>query len=350
LNTAFFLGANTPEGFASYYDTWLDYTKLKHLYIIKGAPGNGKSGFMRRVINKLGDAAEGHEAISCSADPSSLDGVYFPKTGVAFVDGTLPHAIEPRYPLAVESYLPLTGFVDGQAVIAEREAIVELKDRLRGDYSRLSRILTAVRALSDERQAIVSVPETLAKIRRRSNGVIKREITKGSGTNSHKRFLSALTPDGVVTLWSTVDTLADRVYELEDNYSLADTFLRPVLDAAEEAGQPAYVCFSPLDPTGKLAHLILPDLRLAFVSSPYPGTPYRRIRLDAAVPHELIKSRRMRLRFLKKAADALISDGCGVIGEAVQTHSLLEDRYNPHVDFKGIRALADTYAAKILKG
>jgi hypothetical protein len=350
VNTTFFLGANTPEGFASYYGEWLDYDKLRRLYIIKGTPGNGKSGFMRRVIKKLGDKAEGHETILCSADPSSLDGVYFPKLGVAFVDGTSPHAIEPKYPLAVECYLPLTPYVNEDALVHDRAAIVGLKDGLLADdYPRLRRILTAARSLRDERYAIVSVPETLQTVRRRARGTAKREIKKGEGFLVRKRFLSALTPDGSVTLWQTVDAMADRVYELEDSYGLADTFLRQVISAAEEAGQEAYLCFDNAGP-GTVRHLLLPGLRLAFVSSPYPGSPYRRIRLDSAIPSEVIGKRRMRLRFLKKAETALLEDASGVLGEAVEKHSRLEDIYNPHVNFSGIRALADEYANKLLTG
>ena len=86
----FFLGANTPEGFASYYDEWLDLRRLNRLFIIKGTPGNGKSGFMRRIAERLGEKGYEGETVLCSADPKSLDGVYFPALGAAFVDGTAP--------------------------------------------------------------------------------------------------------------------------------------------------------------------------------------------------------------------------------------------------------------------
>jgi hypothetical protein len=91
VNTTFFLGANTPGGFASYYGEWLETNKIKRLYIIKGTPGNGKSGFMRRVAKRLGGKGAECESILCSSDPGSLDGVYFPGLGVAFADGAPPH-------------------------------------------------------------------------------------------------------------------------------------------------------------------------------------------------------------------------------------------------------------------
>jgi hypothetical protein len=350
MDTAFFLGANTPGGFASYYGDWLDYTKIKRYYIIKGTPGNGKSGFMRRVAKKLSGKGIGCEYIYCSSDPKSLDGVYFPDTGVAFADGAAPHIMEPKYPLAVECYLPLTQFVADEALRAERGAIIVLRDSLTSDYARLSRVLTAVKNIQDEQSAIAAAGPAVEAVRRRAQGFIRREIRTGTGGSLRKRFLSALTPDGGTVLWDTVGAMADRVIELKDTYRLADHFLRSVLDAALRAGQDAFACYDPLAPYSRLSHLILPELKLAFVSGPYPGEVYRRVRLDAAIPQETMKRHRHRLRFLRKTEAALAEDGCGILAETADKHGRLEDIYNPHVDFSGVRALADAYAERVLQG
>ncbi|MDR0294477.1 MAG: hypothetical protein LBH95_10055 [Oscillospiraceae bacterium] len=352
MNTAFFLGANTPQGFASYYDQWLDLRRLNRLYIIKGTPGNGKSGFMRRVAGRLAEKGYGNELILCSSDPKSLDGVYFPELGVAFADGTAPHVMEPRYPLAVECYLPLTQFVNDAALARERGAVILLRDGLQGDYARLSRVLTAVRSLRDEQRAIVSGGAALDTIRRRARGVLRREVRKGTGGVLRKRFLSAPAPEGGVVLWDTVQTLADKVYELQDSYGQAHELLAPVLEAALEAGQEVIACYDPCAPFTRLAHLILPGLRLAFVSAtakePYPGEIYRRVRLDAAIPRETAHQNRLRLRFLRKTEAALTQDAREILARASEKHVQLEELYNPHVDFAGVRALADAYADKVL--
>jgi hypothetical protein len=348
LNTAFFLGANTPGGFYSYYNDWLDLSRVRRFYIIKGTPGNGKSSFMRRVAKKLGERGFGCESILCSADPSSLDGVYFPTLGVAFADGVPPHVLEPKYPLAVECYLPLTQFADDGAVAEKRGAVTRLRDGITLDYARLSRVLSAVKNLQDEQRLTAAVPETAGTIRRRAHGVISREIRKGTGGLLHKRFLDALTPDGVITLWDTVGALADRVYELKDRWRMAHIMLEPILEAALAAGQDVYVCYDTYSPSSRIKHLILPGLRLAFVSSEYPGKPFRRIRLDAAVPKEVIERHRLRLRFLRKTERCLTEDAQGILEGITDKHRRLEDVYNPHVDFAGVKALADAYAETVL--
>jgi hypothetical protein len=188
----------------------------------------------------------------------------------------------------------------------------------------------------------------LDTIRRRARGLIKREIRKGTGGRLHKRFLQALTADGETVLWDTVTTMAGRVYELRDSFRLAHILLEPVLEAALEAGLEVYACYDSYAPSTRLRHLILPGLRLALVSTPYPGEPFRRIRLDAAVPKDVANRYRLRLRFLRKTEAALTQDACGVLAEAREKHDRLEGIYNPHVDFTGVRALAEAYADRIL--
>ena len=45
----FFLGANSPDGFVSFFDHLINLDTAKEVIIIKGGPGVGKSSFMRRA-------------------------------------------------------------------------------------------------------------------------------------------------------------------------------------------------------------------------------------------------------------------------------------------------------------
>lgn len=223
-----------------------------------------------------------------------------------------------------------------------------LRDDLSLEYARLTRVLSAVGSLQEEMRASVWDSAALEVIRRRARGIIRREIRKGIGGSLHKRFLSAITPSGETVLWDTVLTMADRIYELQDSYRMAHVLLEPMLEAALEAEQDVIACYDPYARSVRLSHLILPGLRLAFTSLPFPGETYRRIRLDAAIPKETVNRHRLRLRFLRKTESALLEDACGIMASAAEKHGKLEDLYNPHIDFTGVRALADAYADKIL--
>ncbi|MBR1660034.1 MAG: hypothetical protein IJ705_06935 [Oscillospiraceae bacterium] len=90
----FFLGANSREGFRSLYDAFTADVAAAggFLRVIKGGPGCGKSTFMKRIGAAAEQAGLPVEYVLCSGDPDSLDAVWLPSLGVAYVDGTAPHA------------------------------------------------------------------------------------------------------------------------------------------------------------------------------------------------------------------------------------------------------------------
>lgn len=86
----------------------------------------------------------------CSGDPDSLDAILLPRLGVAIVDGTAPHVVEPKYPGAVEEYVNL-----GRAY--QREGLQEVKGELmscmtgyKACYQRAYRCLGAAAAIQED--------------------------------------------------------------------------------------------------------------------------------------------------------------------------------------------------------
>ena len=59
----------------------------------------------------------------CSADPGSLDAVALPEAGVAVVDGTRPHTIDPRFPGAVDEIVHLGEYWDEEGIRRHRDEI-----------------------------------------------------------------------------------------------------------------------------------------------------------------------------------------------------------------------------------
>ena len=351
--TQYFLGANSPTGFYSLYHELSDPNRMNALYILKGGPGCGKSSLMRRLARHAQAAGLDAQLILCSGDPDSLDAVLLPEKGVAVVDGTAPHVVEAHCPGAVETYLDLSRFYDHDALQPIKEELLETVREYKGHYKQAYRCLGAAGEL---RRNLTEEADTKALRRRlckRAGGIISRELKKGGQNTGHleQRFLSAVTHKGVVSLWDTVSSQAERVYELADSHGMAHYLLSPILAAALAAGHDAVACPDPMAPD-RLAHLILPGLSLAFVSSSgeqtWPHRPYRRLRLDAMADPDERKASRPRLRFTRKVSDALMEEGIGNLARAKAAHDRLEALYNPHVDFEGVYTAADQLADRLL--
>ncbi|MDR1157032.1 MAG: hypothetical protein LBK75_01810 [Oscillospiraceae bacterium] len=352
MSAEFFLGANTPSGFYSLYDELIDPDTARDVIVLKGGPGCGKSTFMRHVGALVTAAGHSVESILCSSDPDSLDGVIFPSLNAAIVDGTAPHVVEPVFPLAVERYCNLGTHCDIGAVKANRTEIQRLIRAIRPCYARATRCLSAARALEDDMFDSILGGAALDTLARRARGIIGREIKPGPGAALKKRFLSAITPRGLLCRYDTARVLCPRLYELNDDYGLAHMMLSPILEAALAAGQEAVACYSPMNPTHQLEHVLLPGLGVGFVSSGhlhvYDSKPFRRLRLNACLNPEPLRRQRIRLRFLHKTERALLCEAVEALACAKRLHDELETYYHPYMDFASVERHADQTAACLL--
>ena len=348
----YFLGSNSPAGFYSLYGALSDPERMERLYILKGGPGCGKSSLMRRVARHAEAAGQPIEEVLCSGDPGSLDAVLLPGLKAAVVDGTAPHVIEAACPGAMDQYLDLSRFYDRAALRPIRDDLLAVTARYKEHYRQAYRCLGAAGELRRNLQDAADRGELRRRLEKRAAGIISRELKKdGGGGSTDRRFLSALTHRGTVTLWDTVGAQAERVYELSDSNGMAHYLLSQLLTAARAGGHRAVACADPTFPD-RLAHLILPDLSLAFVTStaeqPWPHRAYRHLRLDAMADGEALREQRPRLRFTRKVAAALEAEGVNSLAQAKATHDELEGLYNSHVDFDGVYETADRLAEELL--
>lgn len=265
---------------------------------------------------------------------------------------TAPHVVEPRFPGAVERYVNLGACYDTAVLSEKKERVMELMAGYQGAYRRAYRCLKGAGQLMEDNLELLETNELKEKIKKRAKGIIAREIPKhGTGGTVTERFLSAVTCRGQMCLFDTADELCKRIYELSDSYGLAHLLLEELLGAAVERGHDAIACPDPMAPN-RLQHLLLPGLGVAFVTGspelPYPGKPYRRIRLDAMADQEELRRHKARIRFSRKVARALLDEGMETLAAEKELHDELEKIYNPHVDFDRVYATADGIIAEIL--
>lgn len=350
----YFLGANSPSGFYSLYDQLISPDSARAIYILKGGPGCGKSTLMRAVAKEVRETGTETEYILCSGDPDSLDAVVFPQLGVALVDGTAPHVVEPKYPGLVEQYVNLGECYDREGLGDMRVDIMTCMNGYKGCYQRAYRCLNASAEVSDDIRATLMTEALEHRLSKRAKGILNREIKtkKGAGFGGvRQRFLSAVTHKGRLCLYGTALAQCERVYDLIDRYGIAHELLTHLLSGAVNGGYDVVACPDPMAPD-RLAHLIVPELSLAFLSSSpariFDGEAVRRIHLDALGDQEILRRSRPRLRFTQKVSAALVDEAVDSLAQAKAMHDDLEAIYNPYVDFDRVHEIAQGITEEIL--
>lgn len=344
----FFLGANTPQGFVSRFDQLASVEDDWRLFVIKGGPGSGKSTMMKTIAGTLGGTGEPVEIIHCSSDVDSIDGVIFPERRFAIADGTPPHAIEPKYPGAFESLVDMTACWDAQKLFASRKPIVALTGEISRCHTHCCRYLAAAGALLGDTCRIALDSVNTAKLAAYSRRLAEREFKPALGRPAREsvRFLSAVTNKGPVCFIGSVGQLCDRVYLVNDAHGAVSRLLLTALRTrALEAGYDVISSYCPLGPFDKLEHLLIPALRLGFVTSNHfhefgqAVEPYRIVNSQRFIHAEQLKAHRKRIQFNGKSAAQMLRQAEDLLRDAKQLHDELESYYISATDFARVDAL-----------
>ncbi len=228
----YYLGSNTHKGFYGLYEEAI--APLDQVFLLKGGPGTGKSSLMKKVMKEGLNRGYSVECWHCSGDPNSLDGVLIKDLGVAVIDATAPHAVEPKIPVAKEVIINLLDCVRRdkikerthleKLVNDKKECFVRAYEHLKcgfGHFTQINRLLTDK---VDMGEIDLVAREYALKIAGENGGDDKVK-KKGAG----RRFFRAITPEGVVCFG---DALKDKkVIAVKGEDILIDRFVTTLVDS-----------------------------------------------------------------------------------------------------------------------
>ena len=347
-DACFFPGGNTPQGFVCRFEDIMPPERARRVYFIKGGSGVGKSTFMRAVGEHCARAGRRVEYFRCSSDPDSLDGVSVPELGVALMDGTAPHAMDPRLPGVRDFTLDLGRFLSEARLAGAREELERAMARRAACFARAYARLSAAQALYCDAGRALSVAL-------RPGEELIRELERALGPAAHgegrgglrRLFADAVTPSGLV---SVLDTLpARRRVRVELPWGCdASPALEAMARRAQRRGEDAVLLMDPLMPERAL-HLYLPE-RGALVCAD-GGLVERDMAFDAAVPGaaggpgdaEALAA----AEFDRRECMGMIGAAVEQLALARRLHARVEERYSSAMDFERVQSLREEVCAQI---
>ena len=340
MEMRYFLGANSEDGFASLYGGFAAAGDDR-LHIIKGGPGTGKSGFMKRIGAAAEKAGLDVEYVLCSGDPDSLDGVYIPELRQAWVDGTAPHVGEPRCFGADADYVNLGQFCRLPLKPADRQEVFRLNRAYKGLYDRAYAYLKAAAELRRAYLPEIGEKAVREAAEKRVCGTVRRRCGRKDGeAHVTRRYLSAVSCKGEIRLGGEVSKLCKLIYQLDDGMHLAGPALEAAAREAIARGGEVILCPSPLCP-GELDAVLLPGASLALLRGCWGLEEARHIRLDALVPAQAQKQLRAELRAGRRLERECMAAALEKLRQAKALHDELEAVYRPYMDFGALTAFTE---------
>ena len=345
----FFMGSMSPGGFFGYFEPLLAANKQYKTVLLKAAPGGGKSTLLKNIAERIEASGGNVHYIHCASDPASLDGIISDDKRILALDATSPHALEPKYPEAREHVFSLYNHIDAAAIKMQAAHIETLFDSISKNYERSSRYISAAAALINDTARVAGCFTDVAKAKRYGEKLALQHAVaqQGESGTEQLRMLSALTPQGPIFFGDTITALADDVIIIDDPYSAASrALLQAMRDRLLKQGRDIITCYCEIAPMEKIEHIFIPGDRFAILTSNTIHTckvdGAKTIHAKRFMQPDVLKSRKKRLAFNKKAGKSLMDQAVDLMKNAKDQHDELERIYIAATDF-------GAYAAELEK-
>lgn len=340
-----FPGGNTSQGFYSFHDNIIGLDR-NMLYILKGMPGGGKSSMMKEIGKRATEEGYMLEYHHCPSDPSSIDGVVINELGIAIIDGTYPHMVDPIMPGLLDEIVDLGKYADGAKIVNNRDEILKAKRENKSSYRSAYSFFRAGREILNEIVKSNMERMNFGKVNSLTYNIIE-EIFKGKKTyervgNTRHLFNRALTPKGLIDYTDTLINDIEHTYYLKGEYGTgSSTLMTRVVEEAVLRGYYVEVFHQPLIPQ-KINSIVIPQLSISFITDKVNERvegntinldDYLMTKIDLVDNYNIFEN--------------LIGKGIEYLKNAKVNHDILEKYYHEAIDFDGIEEEKQKLIGKI---
>ncbi len=341
----YFLAANSCEGFVSYFSTAYNPNDGWQAFIIKGGPGTGKSSFMKKLVKYGEDNGYKAEMCPCSSDPDSLDAVIFPEIKKIIMDGTAPHTVDPKYAGAVDTILNFGEYWNADILKQNTENIIKTTDKNKVLHKTAAMYLMAAGNLLSDNYNTQLRAVDIQKAKEYAYKICRKYL-KGEGDEFKEsvRFLSGISPKGIVSFPDTILEYTENPVAIKDNYGAVSNII--MNEIKNEAVKRKYkiIVFKNAFLPDLIDHIVVPNFGLAFVrESEYfsLNTDTRRIHAERFIDKQTLKSKR--LKYNSKTARVLLNSAADTLKLVKSVHDDLEKLYINAMNYEKLDAFTESF-------
>ncbi len=335
----YFAAANSFDGFKSYFNEVLDPMNYSSIYILKGGPGTGKSSLMKKIMLTLSDLVDHVEAIHCSSDPNSLDGLILQKnnTKVAIIDGTAPHQIDPEFPACVDIIVNLGDFWNAAKITERKDDIKRFTTAKSKAYS------IAYSYLKLAGSATCFVDEIIKRVYQSGKTTASSEAKiKCFGT----RLISSYNKDGYTRI-NELNEDVEKTFSVVGIYGSEYIYMSELLRKFERKNTPVITYPCAFDDK-KTEYIFDTETKTAYLTGNICKDGCENI-IDTTknLDTRMLSENSARLEFLWQMREACIWQAADELKKASENHFLLEKIYSSSMNFDLLNNFIEELILKI---
>ncbi|HZW82783.1 MAG TPA: hypothetical protein VFF14_05060 [Candidatus Deferrimicrobium sp.] len=344
----YFSGTNSGSGFISLYTSAL--TGMEKIFVLKGAPGTGKSTLLKSIGIAMHDRSFNVEYLHCSEDTDSLDGVIIPEIKVAIIDGSLPHTYESKLPGVVIELANLSECCNAEMLQQDETEIVDYNKQIESLVSEVHSRLQAAAKQRDKIRESYHLERPSEKLDKLTKELFA-EIFQQEPTVRHL-FASAITPQGRINFLLNITEPWARRYILKGLPGSGKSELAgKIANMARERGLKVDIYHDPVE-VERIEALVVPQLDLAVVVLE-PDNVILGFRAEDRVidlSNYLDKAELEHgatLGTLQRYQD-LMQEAVDKLAQVKELNDKLETHYVKAMDFEAVDSLKESILNKIL--
>lgn len=332
----YYAAANGFSGFRSYFNEVFASDTLKRLFILKGGPGTGKSSLMRKILNFFSEKGYDTDAVFCSSDTSSLDGIII-EGKAAVIDGTAPHETDTKLPGAFDEIVNLGDNWNKETLENHLEKIKELDKNKKQNYSSAYKYLSFLGNIHDYKLEILSHYLDFAACESFILSLIK--AYQKSERKPRQTIISSFSKDGL----SHRDLYGfdiKKIYSVKETYGEGELFLNELKRLA--SGKFSITLFPSPFSDAITEAVYFENEKILFSLASLDGeainaSDFLSVRFDEE------------LEFLNKTEESYIEKSKLYFKKASDCHFLLEDIYKSSMNFENNDKIYKILCAEIEK-
>lgn len=200
--------SNTSQGFRTFLPELLQ--GVAKVFVLKGAPGTGKSTFIRLLGESFSDQGYEVEFWVSAADPVSPEGVLIPQLKAAVVNGSLSTPIDPSYPGVTGDIIYLGDYWDKNLLQGCSQEIMTLYNEQEQHRQQATMVLKKAAEVRDGIKKKAAAYLNLGKLHELV-GQLAEEILDTGPAEKHY-FASAVTAEGMINYMDEISSFCKKRY------------------------------------------------------------------------------------------------------------------------------------------